>query len=331
MLVIIIFSLFLSQSSYAIDFVSTEDKFKNKIELMINEKKVKKKTKNITKTLQAIGLKGEKAAKFNIGGYCYKFGKEQQHYKNFKIIETILIFKSFENCYSNIESYRNAADNNFDEYYTFVTFYVYDKIRHADTAGLLSYNGVAKKLKKSNTTFKFLSHIDLKKNSTESIVFTPIALNEKNNLKAKEFLKDLYKLMEKVNNSELTESKAKKQLISKLLSDSTMIDYVSTIMTLVEEGEGDTLNSYKNQDYFYSCVKNKSSIGQSFNQFEGGYINSTEAIKELNLIDMKFQKPFDQFEFDELLNKIDFSDKISEIIDYCGNNDYTKFLLQTRN
>lgn len=326
-LFVFLLSVFLFQkSSFAIDFVIIENAFKQKVKLNINEKSVIKKVKVEMESLEAVGSKGNKGVKPNIGGYCFKFGKQKSFYKKFKFHEGITIFPKFENCYKNIESYNNFSDNILHEGYIFETFFLSEKVNYLDWKQF-SLKGLSQKLKNSNNNIKNLMYVNAKNNYSQSILFIPTDLYEENNYSAKEVLKSLELLLKKYENSDLTESQLKKQSMNTILKLDTFVDYFSSIMMILEKAK-----SLKNRNYIHLCVEENFSMSGSFNQTEGGFIIDDNTIESLNIINDKFNKPLNEFEFDGALMHEDFIDTIKGVFDGCNySHSMGKLLIQSRN
>ena len=331
---VIILSLVLIQSSKAASLVIYEEKpYKVKLDLIIDGKKVQKKVKFFDEVIYAVGSKGfvKGGAEWGVGGYCHKFLKREGFYKKTKIFEAISVFKNYEMCLDKIETYTNAEDNNVNEYYLFTEIYLSDKIAW-DVEGLFSLKGIEKYADK----FVYLS--EFTKNKQRDI--SPISLKQfdENNIAAKKFTNSMYSLFKQLENSEISESQAKKQILSKTASLS-MVEYLSALKIIINTDKSDLANLVRNQDYFYSCTNNTSSTAGSFNQKTSGFIGDKPGYESMNFIletfnKNKTSKGFDlaKIKYDQTLSKNNFADLLSKTFDLCVSDDlFNKILFQSRN
>ena len=161
-----------------------EKPYKQKIELIIDNKIVKKNVSIYEEWILALGDKGygKDGAKLGVGGYCNKFVKREGYYKKDKIFMSIIIFKSYENCLKKIESYKNAKDNMNNDIFVYSEMYLSKKAT-MNMGGILSWRGMDKYIDK-------VSYIsELQPNKQKDISIWYYKNFDENNLKAKNLLK----------------------------------------------------------------------------------------------------------------------------------------------
>ena len=299
---------------------------KEKAQLMIKEKSVKKKINIVEEFLVTIGSKGVKGANKK-GGFCIKFAKATHSYKEVKLLEHVIYHGDHDKCFKNIESYSNASDNISDVYFAFDKHFGTDDVRRLDMWDFLK-GGVANFLDKSDNKFMGLKKENVKTGESMFIAAYPMILYDPNYADplAEE---TLYKMFDNIEDDYLDEQKflAKTtKIIMEYVSTLNLKDVVSNSMADQEVND-----IYKNREYLYTCDKNKI-VGDSFRQISpGNTIIDIDKIKKIDSMFKNLNINFLDYSPNELFNSSDFLPKLEEIFTECKGTELFSVNVQSRN
>jgi len=292
---------------------------KEKVQLILKGKSVKKKINKAEEGLVTLGSKGLKGANKK-GGYCSKFNKIIRSYKKIKLSEHITYYGDHDKCFKNIESYSNASDNISDVYFTFDKHFGTDDVRLVGMWDFLK-GGVANILDKSDDKFMAFSKANIKTGETMLIQAYPLLLNDTNNFTGEK----LNEMFDKFIEDDLDDQAVMKKMLDWAFK-LNMKELISAYMA-----DQEISNIYKNKKYLYVCDK-YISAGDSFTQINTGEtIININKIKNIDSMFKSLNMNFLDYSPHKLFNSSDFLPALEEIFSECKGTDLFSVNIQSRN